>query len=211
MAPSGAGVGWGWSGGGWLWPRGACVLDSSYRDNAQVKPYSGCMRCVMCGRAIAWSGRGRRPETCGQRCRKRKSREPVGLPSSLTSLDRWAARDGKRPVQLTGQAASSTDPGTWTTYAAVAERPHGVMLGDGLACWDLDDVLDESGVLHPDAVAVLDQVGRRALWVERSMSGHGLHVFVRGEQAPARVGKRVSYYSWGRFIAVTGDRYRRAV
>lgn len=73
-----------------------------------------------------------------------------------------------------------------------------MMLGDGLACWDLDGVLD-GGVLHPEARAILDQVGRDALWVERSMSGDGLHVFVRGE--------RVSYYSRERFIAVTGDRY----
>ncbi|MET7752320.1 MULTISPECIES: hypothetical protein [Actinomycetes] len=81
------------------------------------------------------------------------------------------------------------------------------MLGDGLACWDLDGVLDDEGRLHPEAAAVLDQVGKRALWVERSLSGRGLHVFVRGDAEPARVGERVSYYSWGRFIAVTGDRY----
>lgn len=87
--------------------------------------------------------------------------------------------------------------------------PHGVMLGGGLACWDLDGVLDEAGVLHPEAVAVLQRVGRDALWVERSMSGRGLHVFVRGPEDCGRVGERVSYYSHGRFIAVTGDRYRR--
>lgn len=83
------------------------------------------------------------------------------------------------------------------------------MLGGGLACWDLDDVLSPEGEVHPDAVAVLESVGRRALWVERSMSSRGLHVFVRGEEEPARVGARVSYYSWGRFIAVTGERWRR--
>ncbi|MFF0546937.1 hypothetical protein ACFYTF_29285 [Nocardia thailandica] len=81
------------------------------------------------------------------------------------------------------------------------------MLGAGLACWDLDGVLDEDGRLHPDAAAVLRRVGTRALWVERSMSGRGLHVFVRGEEGPAVVGRRVSYYSQARFIAVTGERY----
>ena len=79
------------------------------------------------------------------------------------------------------------------------------MLGDGLACWDLDGVLD-GRVLHPDAVAVLDAVGSDALWVERSLSGRGLHVFVRGG-GDAVVGDRVSYYSHSRFIAVTGDRF----
>ncbi|MEV6255589.1 hypothetical protein AB0L97_20250 [Nocardia sp. NPDC051911] len=125
----------------------------------------------------------------------------------MTSLRRWTARDGKRPVQTDGRAASSTNPDTWTEFSAVADSPHGVMLGDGLACWDLDGVLSEDGALNPDAAAVLARVGRDALWVERSMSGRGLHVFVRGDEGPARVGDRVSYYSRGRFIAVTGDRY----
>ncbi|WP_405490461.1 hypothetical protein [Nocardia sp. NBC_00511] len=84
------------------------------------------------------------------------------------------------------------------------------MLGDGLACWDLDGVIDAAGVLHPEAVAVLQQVGRDALWIERSMSGRGLHVFVRGHEERGQVGKRVSYYSRGRFIAVTGDRFTAA-
>ena len=161
----------------------------------------------MCGRVFAWSGRGRRPSVCGQRCRKRKSRQPQGLPEVLTSVDRWTSRDGKRPVQVDGRAASTTKPGSWTSYAAVAGLPHGVMLGDGLACWDLDGVIGEDGSLCPEAVAVLREVGSSALWVERSMSGRGLHVFVRGEEEPARVGERVSYYSRWRFIAVTGERF----
>lgn len=129
------------------------------------------------------------------------------LPAALTDAPRWTRRVGKRPVMLSGKPASSTDASTWTTYARVAGREHGVMLGGGLACWDLDDVIDDQDRLHPDAAAVLAQVGRRALWVERSMSGRGLHVFVTGEDAPARVGKRVSYYSRERFIAVTGERW----
>lgn len=79
------------------------------------------------------------------------------------------------------------------------------MLGDGLACWDLDGVLGEDGSVHPEAARVLAKVGRRAVWVERSMSGRGLHVFVWGEEAAGTVSKHVSYYSQGRFIAVSGD------
>lgn len=82
------------------------------------------------------------------------------------------------------------------------------MLGDGLACWDLDDVIDEQGQLSEDAAAVLDEVGDSALWVERSLSGRGLHVFVRS-RLPSRQTKHVSFYSYSRFIAVTGRRFSR--
>lgn len=95
------------------------------------------------------------------------------MPESMTGAARWTARDGKRPVQRDGRPASSTDASTWTTHDRVSDRPHGVMLGDGLACWDLDDVIDDEGTLHPDAAEVLRRVGTRALWVERSMSGRG--------------------------------------
>lgn len=129
------------------------------------------------------------------------------MPESMTSAPRWTARDGKRPTQRSGRPASSTDPSTWVEFSKVSDRAHGVMLGDGLACWDLDGVIDDEGQLHPDAVEVLRKVGTRALWVERSMSGHGLHVFVNGSEQAAQVGKRVSYYSRERFIAVSGERY----
>lgn len=86
-------------------------------------------------------------------------------------------------------------------------RPNGIMLGDGLACWDLDGVIGDDGSIHPEAEAVLDRVAADALWIERSMSGRGLHVFVNAPEAPAVVGDRVSFYSRGRFIAVTGDRW----
>lgn len=109
-------------------------------------------------------------------------------------------------MRSNGWPASSTNPDTWCGYEQVAHKPHGVMLGDGLACWDLDNVIDDHGVLYSDAVGVLNDVANQALWIERSLSGHGLHVFVQGD-GPSQVGKRVSYYTHSRFIAVTGNRY----
>lgn len=126
----------------------------------------------------------------------------------MTKLARWSARDGKKPVQLNGRNASTTKPRTWAAYRTVCHLPHGVMLGGGLGCYDLDNVINADGSLHPDAVDVLDQVGDSAIWVERSMSGRGLHVFVHAPEQMGQVTEHVSFYSRARFIAVTGDRYR---
>lgn len=165
------------------------------------------VECGTCGRLFAWSGRGRRPSSCGQRCRKRRQRT-LALPTALTALTRWTRADGKRPVTVSGRGASSTDPSTWATYAAVrssrAGDGLGVMLGDGLACYDLDDVIGDDGQVSVEAAVVLAEVS--ALWIERSRSGRGLHVFVNGG-GPSRQGQHVSYYSHSRFIRVTGDMF----
>lgn len=164
------------------------------------------VKCSMCGRALVWSGRGRRPEVCGQRCRKRKSRSK--LPQALTELMRWTGRDGKRPITVDGRPASSTKPRTWTEFRAVCDRPNGIMLGDGLACWDLDDVVNDKGQVSPEAMAIINDI--EPMWLELSMSGRGIHAFVEGSDK-SFVGKNVSYFSWGRFIAVTGRRFHLPV
>ena len=126
----------------------------------------------------------------------------------MTSRRAWVRRDGKRPIRCDGAPASSTDPATWATYGEALASPagdgFGVMLGGGLACYDLDHCLD-GGTLAPWAAEVLASV-ESPLWVERSMSGTGLHVFVNAPEGPGRRG-RFEFYSRARFIAVTGDRF----
>lgn len=78
------------------------------------------------------------------------------------------------------------------------------MLGDGLACYDLDHCLT-GNTLAPWARKVLD--AKQPLWVERSMSGDGLHIFIRAEEAKGWKRAGVEYYSRARFIAVTGDHW----
>ncbi|QDQ99349.1 DNA primase [Tomitella fengzijianii] len=129
----------------------------------------------------------------------------------MTSVARWAARIGKRPVQVGGRSASPIDPRTWTTFDRVKHLPHGVMLGDGLACLDLDHCL-QGDVLAPWAVDAITQLPAGSIiYTERSMSGDGVHVFHRAPEAPGRRrvvgGGAVETYSRARFIAVTGDRF----
>lgn len=149
---------------------------------------------------------------CSTRCRvaaHRSRQQRAALPTALTDRTAWVRRVGKRPVRLDGSPASSTTPSTWSTYAdalaATAGDGVGVMLGAGLACWDLDHCLDAES-LAPWAADVLAAIDD-PLWVERSMSGTGLHVFVNAAEAPGHRRDGVEFYSRHRFIAVTGDHY----
>lgn len=167
------------------------------------------LECEQCGATFRREPRpGPMPRFCTARCRKAASRARAPrIPSEMTSLRRWAARDGKRPVTVDGRPASSVASGTWTTYDAVKHLPHGIMLGGGLACWDLDHCL-VGGRLAGWARAVVDGIDPGSVvWSERSMSGDGVHVFVRAPEGPGSRRGGVEFYSRARFIAVTGDRW----
>ena len=160
------------------------------------------------------SGRSRR--FCSARCRQAACRaRKAERPSAGLSEGRWTRCEGKRPVTVTGRAASSTDPSTWSTFAEVqassAGDGFGVMLGGGhLGCHDLDHAL-EDGVLKPWARSVLDGITEPVLFTEVSMSGEGLHVFVDAPEGPGR--KRSvgdgghEFYSRGRFIRTTLNKW----
>lgn len=79
----------------------------------------------------------------------------------------------------------------------------GVMLGGGLGCYDLDHVSDA------EARAFLATIPERVLYVERSMSGDGVHVFVEAAESAGtrRVvdGIHVERYTRARFIRTTGN------
>ena len=175
--------------------------------------YSEPMICEWCETElprVVKAGRSRR--FCTARCRQAACRvRRAERPSAGLSEDRWTRCVGKRPATVTGRSASSTDPSTWSTFAEVQASSvgdgFGVMLGGGhLACHDLDHALD-GGVLKPWAREVLDSITEPVLFVEVSMSGEGLHVFVEATEGPGRkcpVGDGGhEFYSRGRFIRTT--------
>ena len=155
------------------------------------------------------AGRSRR--FCSARCRQAACRaRRAGRPSAGLSEGRWTRCVGKRPVTVTGRSASSTDPSTWSAFAEVQDSAvgdgFGVMLGGGLGCHDLDHALD-GGALKPWAREVLGGITEPVLFVEVSVSGEGLHVFVEATEGPGRK-LRVGdggheFYSRGRFIRTT--------
>lgn len=112
--------------------------------------------------------------------------------------------EGKRPLTVGGDAASSTDSRTWASFAEVKAASvgdgFGFMLGGGIGCYDLDHVTAR------DARDFLATVVEPVLFVERSMSGEGFHVFVEADECKGWRRGNVERYTRDRFIRMTGDR-----
>lgn len=148
---------------------------------------------------------------CASRCRVAAHRRRNTLPSAMTSERRWVRRAAnKMPMTVSGRAASSTDPKTWTTHAAATESTAGVglgfVLGGGFGCVDLDHCID-GGQVAPWAAKILAKAPET--FIERSPSGHGIHIWGRLPERPGRKMRTgpvaVEFYSVGRYITVTGD------
>ena len=77
------------------------------------------------------------------------------------------------------------------------------MLGGGLGCYDLD------GVTDAEARQLVAGIPERVVFMERSMSGRGVHVFVEAvESAGSKKWQgRHERYTRERFIRMTGDRF----
>lgn len=79
----------------------------------------------------------------------------------------------------------------------------GFMLGDGIGCYDLDEVSDAA------ARRFLATVKEPIIFAERSQSGRGVHAFVEAPESRgwkrSILGVSVERYTRERYIAVTGD------
>jgi primase-polymerase (primpol)-like protein len=115
----------------------------------------------------------------------------------------------------TGLFGSAHDPANWLTFdqACALARQQGVGIGfvltphDPFACIDLDGCIGPGDVLSPLAREIA--LGFPGAWVERSHSGHGLHVWVRGSvPGGGRRGNGIEAYSEKRFIALTGKAFQ---
>lgn len=163
--------------------------------------------CGQCGTSVPVAGRGRTPKFCSTRCRVAAHRARLRLPRELTSRARWVRHERKRPIMPDGAPASSTDPGTWSTHSeAVRSRVGdglGFVLGDGIACLDLDDCLDSRGRPNELAREVLARVP--GAHVEISPSGRGLHIWGIAPERPGRRRGGIEAYAVGRYITVTGN------
>lgn len=170
------------------------------------------MLCEICSSPAFPGARGRKPRFCSTRCRVAAHRRKT-LPAELLDLDRWIRHEAKRPIQINGRAASSTDSTTWSTYSQARESQAGdglgfVLNGDGITCIDLDYCLEDG--ITSQAREILEAIP--SAYVEVSPSGRGLHVWVKSNlQKGHRFtlnGQNVEIYPNGRYITITGNVYR---
>lgn len=156
--------------------------------------------CAFCGTVFVPYRAGSR--FCSDKCRVYWNRR-AKFPAEMTGRRAWVRADGKRPIRVDGSSASSTNAATWHDYAEVrrssAGDGFGFMLGGGIGCYDLDHVSDA------EARDFIREVAEPILFVERSVSGHGFHVFVRALEGKGWKRGQVERYTRARFIRVTGD------
>lgn len=167
-------------------------------------------RCEYCGTGINLLRAG--AKYCTPKHRVYASRKPA-IPLEMTGKARWVRRNKRKmPLTVAGRNASSTDSSTWSDYS-MARRSNvgaglGFVLGEGVGCIDLDHCISD-GVVADWAREVLDSCP--STYIEVSQSGEGLHIFGLLPEGAGRNIRRgetaIEFYSTGRYIAVTGNRF----
>lgn len=133
------------------------------------------------------------------------------IPIELRALPQWVcAGPDKIPVSpRTGQAASVTDPATWGTFEEAC-RTGFKHVGFVLAAWDPYCIIDldnkpekplseEEWQRHQKILTAFDS------YTERSASGRGYHIIVKGKLPSGVHRDNVEVYSSARYMICTGD------
>ena len=137
------------------------------------------------------------------------------IPQELKDLDQWvcAHAGDKCPMDARCYAsASSSNPDTWSAYEQAAWAVgHGyydnvgfVFANNGIVGIDIDEGYDSDGILSALAI---DIIGKCESYTERSRSGRGFHILVKGKLPfDGRNNLQgVEIYQAKRFFIMTGD------
>ena len=148
------------------------------------------------------------------------------IPRELKLIKQWICwhRENQQKVhlQINGEWARSNCETTWSTYTAVRQVAEKlgyegvafVISGDDPYCGvDLDNCLDETGILRPWAIPIIAQLDN--CYAEISPSGTGIKFLTRGTKpAGARCIRKyggdkqqIECYDSARFWCLTGDCY----
>jgi hypothetical protein len=137
------------------------------------------------------------------------------IPEELKRLKQWVCVAGNSKVPMQANLfypASSTNPATWATFdEAVAAVRNGwydyigfVFNDNGIVGIDIDDGYTDDGYISQLASDIVRLCGS---YTEKSKSGRGFHIFVKGD-IPFK-GKNnlagVEIYKTARFFIMTGN------
>lgn len=137
------------------------------------------------------------------------------IPEELKAFNQWVCADKGSKAPMTAFAplyASCSNPQTWSNYAcaedAVKNGWHDnigfVFAQNGIVGIDIDAGFDEDGLMTPLAA---DIIGACDSYTEKSRSGRGFHILVKGwlpfDGKNNRAG--VEIYQKGRYFILTGD------
>jgi hypothetical protein len=137
----------------------------------------------------------------------------AAIPAELRDRAQWVVwklepvagrpKPAKMPYCAPGRRASTTDPGTWLTFDAAVQLAADGFDGIGFVFTSADPYVgvdfDERTPATTALVAALDS------YTERSQSGRGEHVIVRGAIPRGRKKGAVEMYDRERFFVMTGD------
>ena len=139
------------------------------------------------------------------------------IPDCLKVLDQWVCihEDSKVPMRAyCHEPASSSDPTTWSSYEVAQdaisrgyyENIGFVFNNNGIVGIDIDEGYDEDGFI---TLLAADIIGKCQSYTERSRSGRGFHILVKGHiPFTGRNNLRgVEMYSASRYFIMTGDTF----
>ena len=140
------------------------------------------------------------------------------MPTELKALNNWVCWKDKSKTPLnpyTLNNAKVNDANTWADYDAAFRRVHdhtaagvGFIIGEGFTVIDLDHVIDiGTGKATDEALDIVKKLGS---YTEVSMSGAGIHIFMKSDfRLPngKKSQSQVPLASMGGFELYTGNRY----
>lgn len=137
------------------------------------------------------------------------------LPAELRQLPQWVS-SGPSKVPLnprTGEAASVTDPKTWATFEEAIHSGY-KYIGFVLAPWDPYSIIDLDNKVESPVTEEQWKRHEKILesfnsYTERSASGRGYHIIVKGKIPSGVHRDNVEAYSSGRYMICTGDVVRQ--
>lgn len=149
------------------------------------------------------------------------------VPAEMQSLPHWCVfktyynqetKQRQKYILRTsdGKWAKSNQPSEWSSFEVALEYARNnkctglsfALEGSGMTCIDLDHSRQANGKYSALAQEVMQLAGDT--YTERSISGEGLHVFVKGNVLQGKYKNRndeisLEVYDSARFISMTGD------